>query len=249
MHYDTDFNVETSKSASVPRLPMANRPVYYALKRALDVVLSILLLLVLGPLMLAIAIAIRLYSPGPVFFKQERVGAKRHAHGGQMFWERTTFRCLKFRTMHVNADPSIHKAFVKALIKNDHAGMESIQGGKSKIRKLVHDDRITRPGKLLRRLSLDELPQLWNVLRGEMSLVGPRPAIPYEVDVYSSWHLRRLEAQPGITGLQQTTARSTADFDEQVQLDIRYVDNQTIWLDLAIILKTPFVILSTIGAA
>ena len=249
MHYDTDFNVETSKSASVPRLPMADRPVYYALKRALDVVLSILLLLVLGPLMLAIAIAIRLYSPGPVFFKQERVGAKRHAHNGQMFWEQTTFRCLKFRTMHVNADPSIHKAFVKALIKNDHAGMESIQGGKSKLRKLVHDDRITRPGKLLRRLSLDELPQLWNVLRGDMSLVGPRPAIPYEVDVYSPWHLRRLEAQPGITGLQQTTARSTADFDEQVQLDIRYVDNQSVWLDLAIMLKTPFVIISTTGAA
>jgi lipopolysaccharide/colanic/teichoic acid biosynthesis glycosyltransferase len=126
--------------------------------------------------------------------------------------------------------------------------MVALQGAPTQPRKLVNDNRIIRPGKFLRKLSLDELPQLWNVLIGDMSLIGPRPAIPYEVDMYKPWHLRRLEAQPGITGLQQVTARCTTDFDEQVQYDIEYIDNQSLWLDIKIIIKTPLAILSTKGA-
>jgi lipopolysaccharide/colanic/teichoic acid biosynthesis glycosyltransferase len=150
--------------------------------------------------------------------------------------------------MHQNADSSVHQAYIKALIDNDQEQIQVLQGDTSSVHKLVNDSRITRPGKLLRKLSLDELPQLFNVLRGDMSLVGPRPAIPYEVEMYKPWHLQRLEAQPGVTGLQQVTSRSVADFDEQVRLDIEYINHQSLWLDIKIILKTPLVILSTRGA-
>jgi lipopolysaccharide/colanic/teichoic acid biosynthesis glycosyltransferase len=126
--------------------------------------------------------------------------------------------------------------------------MNALQGEATETRKLIHDPRIIRPGTLLRKLSIDELPQLWNVLLGDMSLVGPRPAIPYEVEVYQPWHLKRLQAQPGITGLQQVTARNTMDFDEQVKLDIEYVENQSLWLDLKIMFKTPFAVLLAKGA-
>jgi lipopolysaccharide/colanic/teichoic acid biosynthesis glycosyltransferase len=150
--------------------------------------------------------------------------------------------------MKINADPSIHQKYIKALIENDEAQMTAIQGAPTQPRKLVNDPRIIHPGKLLRKLSLDELPQFWNVLRGDMSLVGPRPAISYEVEMYKPWHLRRLDAQPGITGLQQVTERCTTDFDQQVKLDIEYVDTQSLWLDVKIIIKTPLAVFSTKGA-
>jgi len=221
---------------------------YYLAKRVLDIFAALILFLLLLPLMLMIALAIKIYSPGPIFFVQERVGSKRQTRGKKSYWKRVTFSCYKFRTMHHNADSSIHQAYIKALINNDHEQIHILQGDTSSIHKLVHDSRITRPGKLLRKLSLDELPQLFNVLRGDMSLVGPRPAIPYEVKMYKSWHLQRLEAQPGITGLQQVTSRSTADFDEQVRLDIEYIHQQSLWLDIKIMLRTPLVIISTRGA-
>jgi len=222
--------------------------VYYAVKRLMDFVISLALLVILLPLMLLIAIAILLYSPGPILFAQERVGSERQSHGKSINWKKTTFSCYKFRTMHINTDSSIHKEFVQALIENNEEKMKALQGEETEIRKLIKDPRITRPGKLLRKLSLDELPQLWNVLRGEMSLVGPRPAIPYEIEMYKPWHLGRLQAKPGMTGLQQVTARSAADFDEQVRIDIEYIINQSLWLDLLIILKTPFVVISMSGA-
>ena len=150
--------------------------------------------------------------------------------------------------MKINADPSIHKEYFKALIENDEAKMTALQGAPTQPRKLVNDARLIRPGKILRKLSLDELPQLWNVLIGDMSLVGPRPAIPYEVEMYAPWHMRRLEAQPGLTGLQQVTARCIAEFDKQVQLDIDYIKHQSFWLDIKIILKTPLAVISTKGA-
>jgi lipopolysaccharide/colanic/teichoic acid biosynthesis glycosyltransferase len=150
--------------------------------------------------------------------------------------------------MKINADPSIHQAYVKALIENNLEQMTALQGAPTQPRKLVNDSRIIRPGKLLRKLSLDELPQLWNVLVGDMSLIGPRPAIPYEVDMYQPWHLRRLEAKPGLSGLQQVTARCVVDFDTQVQLDIDYVEKQSLWLDLIIMLRTPLAVFSTSGA-
>lgn len=225
-----------------------NRDIYYFSKRVLDFVIALVLLTILSPLMLLIAILIKLYSPGPVFFVQERVGAKRQRRGNQSYWQKTTFRCYKFRTMRINADTSLHQAYMRALIDNDEEKMDELQGHNTKIRKLIRDPRVTRPGRILRKLSLDELPQFWNVLRGEMSLVGPRPAIPYEVELYKSWYLGRLQALPGITGLQQVTARSTFDFDEQMRLDIEYIQNQSFLLDLQIMLQTPLVVISTKGA-
>lgn len=230
------------------RLVSKSQSAYYVAKRIIDIVVSLLLLVLLSPLMLLTAVSIYLYSPGPIFFTQERVGAKRQQNGKHFYWKRVFFRCYKFRTMKINADPSIHQAYVKALIENDEAQMTALQGAPTQPRKLVNDSRIIRPGKLLRKLSLDELPQFWNVLCGDMSLVGPRPAIPYEVEMYKPWHLQRLEAQPGITGLQQVTARCTTDFDQQVQFDIEYINKQSLWLDLKIIVKTPMAVMSTKGA-
>ena len=248
-------------------LVASNRRVYYAVKRSLDILLAGALLLFLLPLMAIIALAIYLYSPGPVFFVQKRVGAKRQTKGKFFTWERKDFNCYKFRTMRPNADPTIHQAYIKALIENDREKMSAIQnaatqpGGRVSLEKkaaaqtaptlpnkLVDDARIITPGRLLRKLSLDELPQLWNVLRGEMSMIGPRPAIPYEVEMYKPWHMLRLQAQPGISGLQQVTARCTRDFDEQVSLDIEYIEKQSLWLDLKIAIKTPLAIVSARGA-
>jgi lipopolysaccharide/colanic/teichoic acid biosynthesis glycosyltransferase len=224
------------------------RVFYYVFKRVIDITIAATLLVLLSPLLLLISLAIAIYSPGPIFFLQKRVGAKRVLRGKITYWKKEIFNCYKFRTMKVNADPAIHEAFVQALINNDTQKMSELQGESTEVRKLVRDPRVTRPGRLLRKLSLDELPQFWNVLRGDMSLVGPRPAIPYEVDMYKPWHKRRLEAQPGITGLQQVTARSAEDFDQQVRLDLEYIENQSIWLDFKIIIMTRVVILSTKGA-
>lgn len=229
-------------------LVSTNRRYYYATKRMLDILIAGIVLVVLSPLLVCITIAILIYSPGPILFVQERVGARRQFCNGHSYWKRVNFNIYKFRTMKVNADPSIHKAYIKALIENDRNQMTSLQGETTETRKLIHDSRVTRPGALLRKLSLDELPQLWNVLKGDMSLVGPRPAIPYEVDFYEPWHYHRLEAQPGITGLQQVVARCTADFDQEVQFDIEYIEKQSFWLDLKIILRTPLVVISTKGA-
>jgi lipopolysaccharide/colanic/teichoic acid biosynthesis glycosyltransferase len=248
MQNETRFDSIRNYDPNALRLVLEGRSAYYIVKRIMDFVIAFILLVLLSPLMLLTAIAILIYSPGPIFFKQERVGAIRQAHGGHFYWKRVTFPCYKFRTMKIDADPSIHQAFVKALIENDEAQMTALQGVPTQPRKLVNDSRITRPGKFLRKSSLDELPQLLNVILGDMSLIGPRPAIPYEVEMYKPWHFRRLEAQPGITGLQQVTARCTTDFDQQVRLDIEYVDNQSLWLDMKIIFKTPLAVISTTGA-
>jgi lipopolysaccharide/colanic/teichoic acid biosynthesis glycosyltransferase len=221
---------------------------YYVAKRLVDFSLACALLIFLSPIMLMIAVLIFIYSPGPIFFVQERVGAKKYSRNGRTYWKREDFNCYKFRTMHVKADPAIHQAYVKALIENDEEKMTAIQGSKTQPRKLVNDPRVIRPGKILRKLSLDELPQLLNVVKGEMSLVGPRPAIPYEVEMYKPWHLRRLEALPGITGWQQVKARCNTDFDSQVQFDLEYIKKQSFWFDIKIIMLTPWVVISTKGA-
>jgi len=227
---------------------ITGRSVYYLIKRIGDVILAGGLLLFLSPIMFLISVLIYMYSPGPIFFIQERVGAKRIRVGGKNYWKPENFRCYKFRTMKVNVDSTIHQNYVRALIENNKKQMSEIQGMDTPTRKLLNDPRIIRPGRLLRKFSLDELPQLWNVFRGDMSMIGPRPAIPYEVEIYKAWHMKRLEALPGITGLQQVTARCIADFDEQVKLDIEYICNQSLWLDIKIALKTPLAIISTRGA-
>jgi lipopolysaccharide/colanic/teichoic acid biosynthesis glycosyltransferase len=150
--------------------------------------------------------------------------------------------------MVCNADPTLHKSYIKALINKDSESMAALQGGDNQIRKLTHDPRVTRLGKFLRKSSIDEIPQFINVIKGEMSLVGPRPAIPYEVEMYKPWHYRRLETKPGITGLWQVTARSTADFDEIIKLDIQYIEQQSFLFDLKILMKTPIAVLFCRGA-
>ena len=225
-----------------------SRAFYYLTKRALDITLATVILILILPFMLVIAILIKLDSPGPVFFIQERVGSRRRTQKEISYWQQVIFRCYKFRTMVCNADPSIHQAYVKALIQNDCEGMAALQGNSTPITKLVNDPRITRLGRFLRKSSLDEFPQLINVIKGEMSLVGPRPAILYEVEMYKPWQRRRLETKPGMTGLWQVTARSTAAFDEIVKLDIRYIEQQSLWLDLMILFKTPYVVLTCKGA-
>ena len=169
--------------------------------------------------------------------------------------------------MRLNADPAIHRAYIKALIENNQEQMQAVQNAATRPRgsisrenliasqnaptrprKLVDDARVITPGKILRKFSLDELPQFWNVLQGDMSLIGPRPAIPYEVEMYKPWQMQRRQAQPGITGLQHVTASCTADFDQQLKLDIEYIKNQSMWLDIKIAMKTPLAIISAKGA-
>ena len=230
---------------SAARGSSRSRQAYYLMKRCVDVLLSFIALVLLLPILLVLALIIRLDSPGPVIYHQTRVGARRV--GGQ--WQRADFTFFKLRTMRQNTDASLHQAYVHALIQNNTAEMAALQGAETgNVNKLMHDPRITRIGHFLRKYSIDELPQFFNVLRGDMSLVGPRPALPYEISDYQPWMLERLQAAPGITGLQQITARCTADFASQVRLDVEYIHRQTLWLDFVILFKTPFAVLRAEGA-
>jgi exopolysaccharide biosynthesis polyprenyl glycosylphosphotransferase len=203
-------------------------------KRGLDIFGSIALLALLSPVIALIAAAIKLTSKGPVLFRQPRVGQNGRP-----------FTMLKFRTMHVDADASIHRQYVTNFIQSANAAEAA--GGQ--VFKIVDDPRVTRFGHFLRRSSLDELPQFWNVLRGQMSLVGPRPPVPYEVERYKRWHMRRLwEAKPGLTGLWQVKGRSRTTFDEMVRLDLQYAKRHTLWTDIKILLATPGAVLSGKGA-
>jgi exopolysaccharide biosynthesis polyprenyl glycosylphosphotransferase len=213
-------------------------------KRAIDIVGSISGLILFLPLFLFISILIRLTSPGPVLFRQERLG---------LYGKKFTF--LKFRTMYVNNDTTVHQAYIKKLIAGNveqgdgDNGKNGGIGQKKKVFKITDDKRITPIGQLLRKTSMDELPQFINVLRGEMSLVGPRPAIPYEVQNYDLWHrCRVIEVKPGITGLWQVMGRSTTTFNEMVRLDIKYVRQWSVWLDIKILAMTPLVVLKGKGA-
>ena len=205
-------------------------------KRLIDVVGSLGMLIILSPLFLIIALAVKLTSRGPIFFRQQRVGRY-----GKIF----VF--LKFRSMYVNNDTAVHEDYIKKLIANQ----AEPQGSSSEkpVFKIVNDKRITPLGKFLRRTSLDELPQFLNVLKGDMSLVGPRPPIPYELAAYKTWHRRRLLAvKPGITGLWQVTARSLVQFDDMVRLDLRYASVWSLWLDIKILLRTPAAVVKGSGA-
>ena len=204
-----------------------------AIKRGLDVVGSTILLITLAPVFALVSALVKLTSRGPVFFPQERVGA-----------DGRPFKMVKFRTMHANADTSIHQRYVEDFIRSSSAARTGEQ-----VFKIVDDPRVTPVGHFLRRSSLDELPQFWNVLKGEMSLVGPRPPLPYEVAKYKSWHKRRLlEAKPGITGAWQVNGRSRTTFEEMVRLDLRYARTYTLWTDLKIIAATPKAMISGKGA-
>lgn len=241
---------DTSKPAkSLLALPKLR--IYFALKRLFDVIVSLSLLMLFAPFMLIIAIAIRLDSPGGAIFAQERVGTRVTVKNGQKIWYIRPFIVYKFRTMRQDSNSEIHQTFVKALIENDEDTISRLQNEKanqSNRYKLAADSRITRVGQFLRKTSLDELPQFWNVLKGDMSLVGPRPVPAYEVEMYKPEHFRRLEAQPGLTGLWQISARSAVDFESMVKLDVYYIEHQSFWEDLKIVIKTPLVVIRGHGA-
>lgn len=237
--WENDKPGRPSNSALYPDLTNhdGSRKSLLIMKRAIDLLGSGVLTLLCLPLFVIIALAVRISSKGPILFRQERIG-----QFGQSF----TF--LKFRSMYVNNDHSVHQEFVTKLIaQNDEAQVEG--AGKPRVYKIKNDNRVTPIGRFLRRTSLDELPQLINVLLGDMSLVGPRPPIPYELAAYQIWHRRRvLEVKPGITGLWQVTGRSRVKFDEMVRLDLRYATTWTPWLDLKILLWTPLAVIKGSGA-
>lgn len=203
------------------------------LKRPVETLLSLGLLLLFGPLMLVIALGIKLYSPGPILYRQQRIGK-----------DGKGFMMLKFRSMRLENNPDLHREYVQRLIR-ENVDPNELESGSLKLKS---DPRISGLGKILRKFSLDELPQLFNVLKGEMALVGPRPPLPYEYEVYSDWHKQRLAVLPGITGLWQVFAHNTCCFDDQVRLDIKYIETMSLWNDLKIMVMTPIEMIRGKGA-
>jgi lipopolysaccharide/colanic/teichoic acid biosynthesis glycosyltransferase len=214
-----------------------DRRPYPWIKRLLDVVLSFVLLMLGAPLLLLLAALIKLDSRGPVIFRQTRVGA-----GGKRF------TMLKFRSMKRDADPRVHEEHMRRLICGTRTTGHPRGNGGERAGKLCNDARVTRVGKFIRKTSLDELLQLFNVLKGEMSLVGPRPSLPYAVEMYEDWHMGRLAVLPGLTSLWAVRGRADVPFDDQVRMDLEYIANQSIWLDVKILFQTPGAMLSGKGA-
>lgn len=200
----------------------------FMLKRTFDIAAASLILALLAPVWLLAALAVRICDGPPVLFRQQRVGLRGNS-----------FEMLKFRTMRVAAADASHREYVKRWIRDGAAASPAeAAGGGAQVFKLTRDDRITGIGRILRRFSIDELPQLINVIRGEMSLIGPRPALPYEVESYKPWHLRRLDGAPGITGLWQVSGRNHLSFDEMVRLDVEYLREWSLGRDLRILART-----------
>ena len=240
------FNVGSDQTGTISahlstRLRLPPYFWYNLAKRCLDLTVALILLIVLSLVFAVLAIAIKLDSRGPVIFKQTRVGK-----GGKVF----TF--FKFRSMRQDADPRLHEEHMRRLILGSDAGAPTSAASRSdasnRAGKLANDPRITRVGRIIRRASIDELPQFWNVLVGDMSLVGPRPALPSEVDQYSLADRRRLDVIPGITCIWQVSGRSEIPFPEQVKLDVRYIESSSPWQDILILLKTVPAVLLGRGA-
>jgi lipopolysaccharide/colanic/teichoic acid biosynthesis glycosyltransferase len=207
------------------------------LKRLMDIAGAVAGIVLFSPVFIVVPAVIRLTSPGPVFFRQKRLGQY-----GRVF----TF--LKFRSMKVNNDDAIHRQFIRDFIANKD-GCGACEGSDGKVFKIRHDPRLTPIGSFLRKTSIDELPQFINVLRGDMSLVGPRPPIPYELENYDIWHrFRILGKRPGITGLWQVRGRSLTTFDGMVRLDLQYIRNWSLWLDIRLLLETPLAVIRGKGA-
>ncbi len=201
---------------------------YVTVKRVIDLVLATIVLLISLPVLAILALLIKLESRGRVIYRAERVGQnERH------------FACYKLRTMRTDMDDAIHRDHLRYLISNS----ESVVAAR-----IADDPRITRVGRWLRKSSLDELPQLWNVLRGDMSLVGPRPPLPYEVEHYKPWQKERLSVRPGLTGYWQVLGRGVVTFDDMCRMDLKYIEKRSLTLDLWILLKTPTAVMSRRGA-
>jgi len=203
----------------------------YVIKRTLDIIVSSLLIIIFAPLMIVVAVLIKIFSPGPILYTQERIGYNKQA-----------FKFYKFRSMHHHSDDSIHKEYINKWIGSNKES--EIKDGNTTVHKIANDPRIIPfIGKIIRKYSIDELTQLFNVLKGDMSLVGPRPCLRYEMEEYKTWHKARFDALPGITGLWQVSGRNRLSFDDMVRMDINYLQNWSLEKDLYIILKTPFVVL------
>ena len=223
--------VSWSEEAELLTLPsQAGNGLHYACKRIVDVAISAVLLVLLAPLLCLIALAIKIDSPGPVLYSQKRVGSRRR----RKCWEIRLFPCYKFRSMRCDADEAVHRAYIQRYCGTGMcAGLDA-----TTIFKLSNDDRITRVGALLRRSSLDELPQLLDVLLGHMSLVGPRPVPSYEVTHYRHEDYERFTATSGMTGLWQVRGRGRVTFEEMMRMDIEYARHPSLWLDVKLLLLT-----------
>jgi len=224
-HLHAELSVDDAINAYTPGAA------YFVIKRGVDVVVSFALLVALLPIFLLAAVVILVDSGWPVFYRSQRVGL----HGRQII-------VLKFRSMRAEAEPALHREYVHSLLAQETAG-----GGT--VYKVPHDPRVTRAGRLLRTTSVDELPQLWNVLCGEMSLVGPRPDVTYSVEAYEPWMRQRLEATPGMTGLWQVGGRSRLGLRDMLRLDVRYVKERSLALDAKILLMTVPTVLATSDCA
>ncbi|MBN1758141.1 MAG: sugar transferase [Chitinispirillaceae bacterium] len=236
-HTDADINLPSdnlseSLYSSGERI---RQKTYATMKRSFDICFSLLVLIVMSPLFLVVGLLIKLTSKGPVFYIQERVGLKGRP-----------FRIFKFRSMHTGCDISIHRQFVADFISGKNVAA-SANG--EKVHKMTNDPRITKIGRFIRKTSIDELPQFINVLLGDMSVVGPRPPIAYEVEAYNRWHTHRvMKVKPGITGTWQVYGRSRTDFDNMVRMDINYIRKRSFLLDLKLVFMTPISLLTTSGA-
>lgn len=228
---------EIDQIGALPMIRLFREPLSNSarlLKRTSDIVIATLALLLAAPLWLLIALLIKTGSRGPIVYAQERVGM-----------DGRIFLCYKFRTMHLGADSKLHREYQKQFIAG--SAEANLGDGDRPVYKFQSDVRITRVGRWLRRTSLDEVPQLFNVLRGDMSVVGPRPPIPYEVEHYELWHRKRLDMKPGLTGLWQVSGRNRLPFEEMVKLDLYYIENWSLLLDLKIIMRTALVIIRRDG--
>jgi lipopolysaccharide/colanic/teichoic acid biosynthesis glycosyltransferase len=229
---DISLPAAVPTSALVP-LPVAQAAILErtrterVLKRTIDIIVGCTALLLLGPLIVLAALAVRLSSSGPVLFRQERVGICGRR-----------FKVFKFRTMIKNASSDVHRTYVTARLLAGRGALGSSDLDAGQFGKLEGDVRITRVGRLLRALSIDELPQLFNVLRGDMSLVGPRPVLLYEIACYEGWQWKRLDVRPGMTGLWQVSGRSRVSINDMIRLDVEYVETWTPWLDIKLLFRT-----------
>ncbi len=228
---------ELTEDVPAPSVPnhTLSRKCALVSKRVIDIMGSLFAVILFSPFFVCISFLIKLTSKGPVLFKQERVG-----ESGK------TFTFLKFRSMQVNNNTAIHKEFISKLINGE---IEAEDGKEKNAYKMKDDPRVTKIGKFIRKTSLDELPQFYNVIRGDMSLVGPRPPIPYEVEEYDQWHTKRvLDFRPGITGFWQVEGRSTTTFNDMVRMDLQYMKSWSLWLDIKLLFKTPLAVLAARGA-
>lgn len=230
---NTSLGLAATSVVAIPEQALRDRsrPGYQALKRVIDAVGALVLLLLLSPLFLIVALAVVIDSGWPIFYRGERIGRQAR-----------TFQVLKFRSMRVNADASVHAEYLRELLTGRAEATDGIY-------KIPRDPRITRIGGFLRKSSLDEFPQLVNVLRGEMSLVGPRPEVPYALADYEPWMFRRFEVQPGMTGLWQVSGRAQLSLRDMLRLDVEYADRCDIRLDVGILVRTIPAVLRATGAA